>query len=225
VQPQPAGSSPKQEFSSFPPRTPLAVRISKYVAFHQLSAAKLRERLSEQEQGSKHQDNGKVKMLVYSCQPFAQCGGHGDRLNGIITAFLLAVLTGRAFFIDSESPLPLQLLLQPRGIDWRVYGGLQATAGLRHISYHDKRWQFEADLGKLTSFEEEVLVINMNYRMIRSLFEAPALSKASRKLGLPGSAPPFLAAEIFDVLFAPTQLLRQEVHSLRTERAPEHLDS
>ena len=63
-----------------------AVRISKYVAFHQLSAAKLRERLSEQEQGSKHQDpdqtspvdrlrflhnlelsfedNGKVKMLA-----------------------------------------------------------------------------------------------------------------------------------------------------------------
>ena len=30
------------------------------------------------------------------------------------------VLTGRAFFIDSESPLPLQLLLQPRGIDWRA---------------------------------------------------------------------------------------------------------
>lgn len=27
---------------------------------------------------------------VYSCQPFAQCGGHGDRLNGIITVFLLA---------------------------------------------------------------------------------------------------------------------------------------
>ena len=25
-------------------------------------------------------------MLVYSCQPFAQCGGHGDRLNGIAAA-------------------------------------------------------------------------------------------------------------------------------------------
>eukprot|EP00913_Durusdinium_trenchii_P035752 g33454.t1 len=61
-----------------------------------------------------------ARVLVYSCQPFAQCGGHGDRLNGIITVFLLAVLTGRVFLIDSESPLPLQLLLQPRDVDWRV---------------------------------------------------------------------------------------------------------
>ena len=32
----------------------------------------------------------------------------------------LQVLTNRVFLIDSESPLPLQLLLEPRGIDWRV---------------------------------------------------------------------------------------------------------
>lgn len=30
------------------------------------------------------------------------------------------VLTKRVFLIDSESPLPLQLLLEPRAIDWRV---------------------------------------------------------------------------------------------------------
>ena len=86
---------------------------------------------------------GVLRRQVYSCTPFAQCGGHGDRLNGIITTFLLAappqtattvaqssfsncgsppeVQTGRAFFIDSESPLPLQLLLQPRSIDWRAH--------------------------------------------------------------------------------------------------------
>ena len=35
---------------------------------------------------------------VYSCQPFAQCGGHGDRLNGIITVFLLAAAWLPLFF-------------------------------------------------------------------------------------------------------------------------------
>ncbi|CAE7211730.1 gsdA [Symbiodinium sp. CCMP2592] len=198
-------------------RTPLAVRISKYIAFHQAAVVNLKSRASGQPERAGNKAAGNAKILVYSCTPFAQCGGHGDRLNGIITTFLLAVLTGRAFFIDSESPLPLQLLLQPRSIDWRVSGGLKSTAGLRHLSYHDKRWQFEADLEKLAASDEEVLVINMNYRMIRSLFEAPAFRKAAQQLGLPHNSPPFLAAEIFDVLFGPTQLLRQELHSLRTE--------
>eukprot|EP00438_Fugacium_kawagutii_P036570 Skav207442 [mRNA] locus=scaffold1959:72953:84203:- [translate_table: standard] len=75
----------------------------------------------------------------------------------------------------------------------------------------------KADLGKLATYPEQVMVINMNYRMIRSLFEAPALRDAASRLGLPDYAPPFLAAEIFDALFAPTQLLRQELHMLREE--------
>lgn len=54
------------------------------------------------------------------------------------------MLSNRVFLIDSESPLPLQLLLEPRELDWRVSGGLRASAALRHFSYHDKRQQFEA---------------------------------------------------------------------------------
>ncbi|CAK9055658.1 Uncharacterized protein SCF082_LOCUS30070 [Durusdinium trenchii] len=95
-----------------------------------------------------------------------------------------------------------------------------AEAGLRHFSYHDKRHQFEADLEKLATFPEQIMVINMNYRMIRSLFEAPTapgLRSAANDLGLPDFAPPFLAAEIFDLLFAPSPLLRRELHVLREE--------
>merc|ERR1712232_1519607 len=116
-----------------------------------------------------------VRVLVYSCQPFAQCGGHGDRLNGIITAFFLAVLTQRLFLIDYESPLPLQMVLTPHLIDWRVRGSIMATASLRHHSYHDKRRQFEADISRLADYPDNVVVVTKNYRMLRSLFEAPAL--------------------------------------------------
>lgn len=195
----------------FPTETPWAIRLAEYQAMHQQSL----ERMKSMKE-SEFLESG-IQILVYSCEPYAQCGGHGDRLNGIITVFLLAVLTNRIFLIDSESPLPLQLLLEPRGIDWRVAGGIRAKAGLRHLSYHDKRRNFEADLERLATYPEQILVINMNYRMIRSLFEAVALREAVHRFGLPEKAPPFLAAEIFDALFAPTQLLRQELHVLRQE--------
>eukprot|EP00933_Yihiella_yeosuensis_P038083 TRINITY_DN32049_c0_g1_i1.p1 TRINITY_DN32049_c0_g1~~TRINITY_DN32049_c0_g1_i1.p1 ORF type:complete len:893 (+),score=191.46 TRINITY_DN32049_c0_g1_i1:99-2777(+) len=199
--------------AAWPHNTPLASRLSSYVEFHRRGLKFLaKDGLDER--------GAPIGVLVYSCQPAAQCGGHGDRLNGMITAFLLAVLTSRVFLIDSESPLPLELLLEPRAIDWRVQGGVMATAGIRHFSYHDKRQNFEADLETISRYPDQVLVVNTNYRLIRSLFEAPALQKQAQALGLPSQAPPFLAAEVFDVLFAPALVLRQELHRIRDELAP-----
>ena len=42
-------------------------------------------------------------------QGMSYCGGHGDRLNGMLGAFVLALLSDRAFFIDSQRPVPLSL--------------------------------------------------------------------------------------------------------------------
>lgn len=188
----------------------LATRLQEYIAFHQMSVSRL---LDARQSGSFHADQ--VPVLVYSCQPFAQCGGHGDRLNGIITAFFLAVLTNRVFLIDYESPLPLQVLLQPGLIDWRVRGSIMATTGFRHHSYHDKRRQFEADIGRLAAYPDHLLVLTKNYRMLRSLFEAPELQREVSKFGLPVHAPPFLIAEAFDVLFRPSPVLQYELDQLR----------
>ncbi|CAK0839584.1 unnamed protein product, partial [Prorocentrum cordatum] len=189
--------------AAFADGVPLATRLAAYADFHQ--------------RGVELMSNGStdVPVLVYSCQPFAQCGGHGDRLNGIVTAFFLAVLTRRVFLLDSESPVPLQLLLEPRALDWRVRGGTPVTAALRHLSYHDKRRQFQADIERLAAYPDNMLVISMNYRMIRSLFEAPALRGAAEELALPASAPPFLVAEVFDTLFAQSPALMQEMRRLR----------
>ncbi|CAE7256245.1 unnamed protein product, partial [Symbiodinium sp. CCMP2592] len=54
-----------------------------------------------------------VKFLVWACQPALPCGGHGDRLKGIVAAFVLAVLTGRLFLLDSPDPWDLRLFLEP----------------------------------------------------------------------------------------------------------------
>ena len=49
-----------------------------------------------------------TKAVVWKCDHGLLCGGFGDRLRGILTSFMLALVTGRAFFIDNEIPVPLR---------------------------------------------------------------------------------------------------------------------
>lgn len=58
------------------------------------------------------------KIIVWRC--IDKCGGLGDRQRGILTSFTLALVTGRAFFIDSQQPVPLQsyFSLANRKLHW-----------------------------------------------------------------------------------------------------------
>ena len=47
-----------------------------------------------------------TKAVVWKCD--GGCGGLGDRQRGILTSFMLALVSGRAFFIQSDRPVPLQ---------------------------------------------------------------------------------------------------------------------
>ena len=52
------------------------------------------------------QGDATVPLVVYRCRDI--CGGLGDRQRGILTSFLLAVVTARAFLIDNETPVPMR---------------------------------------------------------------------------------------------------------------------
>lgn len=47
-----------------------------------------------------------VKIIVWRCT--GGCGGLGDRQRGILTSFMLALVTKRAFFIHSTYPVPFE---------------------------------------------------------------------------------------------------------------------
>lgn len=47
-----------------------------------------------------------VKYVIWRCQE--SCGGLGDRWRGLLTSFMLALVTNRAFFIDNDNPVPLR---------------------------------------------------------------------------------------------------------------------
>ncbi|CAM4848725.1 unnamed protein product [Rotaria magnacalcarata] len=58
------------------------------------------------------------RTITYKCSGF--CGGFGDRIKGIISAYLLALLTGRRFAIKMSSPLDITSVLMPNAYDWRL---------------------------------------------------------------------------------------------------------
>lgn len=58
------------------------------------------------------------KFLVYQC--YRTCGGLGDREKGIVSAYLLAMLTGRKFIIDLAYPCMIDLFLHPNKYQWKM---------------------------------------------------------------------------------------------------------
>ena len=67
---------------------------------------------------------GKIPMraIVARCYGQDECGGIGDRLFGIVTLFLEALLSDRAFFVEHKKPVDQTDFFTPNSVDWRVDG-------------------------------------------------------------------------------------------------------
>ena len=126
--------------------------------------------------------DGNFRALVYVCNPFTLCGGHGDRTNGILSAFIVALMTSRAFFIDFDSPLPLGLVLQPRLaesellLDWRL-NGLRAMGHGSQSFYLDDRIALQEDLTWLLEDSSQVLQLSMNHRELSAILVLASINE------------------------------------------------
>ena len=68
------------------------------------------------EDDSKHCDQ--LNFLVFKCMKKETCGGWGDRQKGIISTYLLSLLTNRTFALHFTSPCKLTEFLQPNSCTW-----------------------------------------------------------------------------------------------------------
>ncbi len=91
----------------------------------------------EQQQRKALMGETRVKIVVWRCEKI--CGGLGDRQRGILTSFALALVTNRAFFIDSQSPVPLQhyFHLASPDLHWVYREGLLTNRSILEETFMD----------------------------------------------------------------------------------------
>ncbi len=129
--------------------------------------------LHDRTTGKLRSDTPGSKKLVYVCHPFNLCGGHGDRTNGMLMAFLLGLFTERTVYFDADNPLPLQMLLQPAEHDWRIAHTAE-LASLTSAGYYqlDERW-LHRDFELLLNEPAETILVQVNLREFPSILNFP----------------------------------------------------
>lgn len=160
-----------------------------------------------------------VPAIIWACHPSLPCGGHGDRVKGIIAAFAFAILTNRHFYIDSPDPWDLRIFLQPNELDWRI-SGVQGYAHSRHVLWdHDV---FENSyLDHLLDDDDPIWIVYTNKQsLIGPLFRHPKLMWNAEALGL--TRMPYLAHRMWSILFKPTEALDRHFGRLRSELGGAH---
>ncbi|XP_045163677.2 uncharacterized protein LOC123527998 [Mercenaria mercenaria] len=67
------------------------------------------------------------RYLVYTCDRSSLCGGWGDRQKGIVSSFLLALLTNRTFIMNVTHPCKLENFLLSSVYNWSKCGNYLRT--------------------------------------------------------------------------------------------------
>ncbi|KPV73391.1 uncharacterized protein RHOBADRAFT_45968 [Rhodotorula graminis WP1] len=58
------------------------------------------------------------KFISYHCEQGINCGGLGDRLLGMTSAFFFGLMTQRAFLAEWQSPVPLDVIFDSPHVNW-----------------------------------------------------------------------------------------------------------
>ncbi|XP_053385797.1 uncharacterized protein LOC123561743 [Mercenaria mercenaria] len=75
------------------------------------------------------------RFLVYKCDSSSYCGGWADRQKGIVSSFLLALLTNRTFIVDMTSPCEVKRFLLPNIYNWSMCTTFLETVSKKNFSY------------------------------------------------------------------------------------------
>lgn len=156
------------------------------------------------------------KTIIYSCRSF--CGGWGDRLRGITSVYILALLSDRRFMIDMNYPCDILKVVQPNFINWTyVRHSKSKNRTLLNINTMPS-WQTEnrknianiiasKDFVKAWSIYDDIFISTNSDYMTPALRNLYMLNKTRKLLGqMPTSQATMqtLFALLFELLFKPS---------------------
>lgn len=161
------------------------------------------------------------KFLVFTCDK-SMCGGWGDRLKGIVSTFLLALLTDRVFIIDITKPCELEQFLDSHKYKWSICkkyirfdasvtsedGTVYSTSASAYFNQFKKH---DND----AKWESKVIVIRANAYLINALRQyKPSYEKLRWFLNKPNEE---IIQQIVHTLFKPSLNLSKDIDNFATE--------
>lgn len=174
-----------------------------------------------------HRRPSRFKAVIYSCTSLS-CEGFGDRVRAIISAFMLALMTRRAFFIDHIAPVDLGLFFEPLAmnlslhlpVDWhsnrtkfkhirrRYHRFFRGTGNIRHETFMHET-NFEQDLADV-----DALIVSSNDYFVNALAANMHHRSQFEHIGLHTVSRPMLPYCFINYLLSPTPLVMAEVTRL-----------
>jgi hypothetical protein len=100
------------------------------------------------------------------------CGGWGDRQKGIISTFLIAILTSRVFVIDIDKPCKLDNILLPNIYNWSLCYNFVKTVSKNNLvdyKYTDSSGKLRETIKSLDfnrTWSKQVVTVRVNSYVI-----------------------------------------------------------
>ncbi|CAF1140716.1 unnamed protein product [Rotaria sordida] len=167
-----------------------------------------------------HIQSSSTKTFTYFCSKF--CGGWGDRLRGITSAYILAVLLQRRFVIDMQYPCNLTNFLLPNLIDWKpIYRIHQQKNSLKldimYSKYADKVISHMAT-DNLTQIwlNYDNIFFTTNNDLISIVLKNPFFKLIKSQINIQSneSTQQELFPFLFEFLFKPTSIIINKIDEL-----------
>ena len=144
--------------------------------FQKNSSSSLELRATERE------DNSDGKFLIYKCDRDDRlCGGWADRQKGMVSAFLLALVTNRRFGITMTAPCDVRKFYIPNEYNWIIQDKDIEGKTRRTVRSIDSATSFHEDLFSVDfngRYPEDVIFLTTNNEHSKAITANPLYQKS-----------------------------------------------
>ncbi len=127
------------------------------------------------------------KYVIYECTNKNLCGGLGDRLKGIMSAYAWSLVTNRIFLIRHYRPCLLTEMFQVNKLNWNIdtFNRTKETNANTQVYYLIDNVKFRDALFNYTQFDSNItyVVFKNNVDWLEPLSKNPISVQRLRKLG------------------------------------------
>ena len=161
------------------------------------------------------EDGSSGKFLIYKCgRSNSLCGGWADRQKGMVSAFLLALVTNRRFGITMTTPCDVRKFYLPSEYNWIIQDKEIEGKTRRTVRSIDSASPFRKDLFSMdfnARYPEDVIFLTTNNEHSKAITANPLYQKS---LPVWARQPlPAFFRDAWRILMKPSPLLQRRLDS------------